>query len=85
MSGKTWMHRAAYAVMRRDVFNDGNSYDYDYPIESVFLTRDAAEWHIAALINDMRKTDEYDDYLDDELFDIVEVPLVTALGEEINK
>lgn len=83
MSNKTWMHRAAYAVMRRDVFNDGNSYDYDYPIESVFLTRDAAEWHIAALINDMRKTDEYDDYLDDELFDIVEVPLVTALGEEI--
>ncbi len=82
MSNKIWMQRAAYAVMRKDLFNDGNSYDYDYPIEGVFLSRDSAEWHIAALTNDMRKTDEYDDYLDDELFDIVEVPLITAFGEE---
>ena len=68
MANKTWMHRAAYAVMRKDVFNDGDGYDNDYPVEGVFLSRDSAEWYVAELTSDMRKTDEYDDYLDDELF-----------------
>jgi hypothetical protein len=69
--------------MRKDTWNDGQGYDSDYPVEGVFLSRDAAEWYAAGLINDMRKTDEYDDLLDDELFEVREVQLVTALGEEV--
>ena len=84
MANKIWMHRAAYAVMRKDItWSDGDDgYDTDYPVESVFLSRDSAEWYVAELLNDMRKTNEYDDYLDEQLFEIREVPLVTAFGED---
>lgn len=74
--------KTAYILLRKDVMNDGDGYDNDYPIEAAFVSRESAEWHLASLLNDMRETDEYDDYLDDELFEIVEVPLVTAFGEE---
>ena len=74
--------KTAYILLRKDVMNDGDSYDNDYPIEAAFVSRESAEWYLASLLNDMRETDEYDDYLDDELFEIVEVPLMTAFGEE---
>ena len=76
------IQNAAYALLRVD--SEGCGYDSDYPIESVFLSRMAAETYMRRAIDEMIADGELDDDVDDdEVFVIEKVPLVTVSEDEL--
>ena len=72
----------AYALLRVD--GEGFGYDTDYPIESVFLNKIAAETYLHRLIEQMIADGEVDEDVEDEdVFVIEKVPLVTVEAGEL--
>jgi hypothetical protein len=66
------------------VNDEGDGYDFDYPIEAVFRNMEDAHRYREDLIKQMVEDEEIEDYLDeDEVFEIVSRPLVNAIGEEV--
>lgn len=70
------VEKTVYILMRKDEMNDYETYDQDYPVESVFLTREEAEEYAESLI----KYENLEEVEQDELFEILEVPLQTMMG-----
>ena len=71
-----------YVMLR--VNDEGDGYDFDYPIEAVFRNMEDAHRYREDLIKQMVEDEEIEDYLDeDEVFEIVSRPLVDAIGEEV--
>lgn len=71
-----------YVLLR--VNEEGDGFDFNYPVEAVFRNMEDAHRYRADLIKQMREDGDIADYLDDdEVFDIVSRPLVNAIGEEI--
>jgi len=58
--------------------NDYETYDQDYPVESVFLTQEEAEDYAESLI----KYENLGEVEHDELFEILEVPLQTGNSDD---
>ena len=67
------VEKVIYVLMRKDEMNDYETYDQDYPVESAFLTREEAEEYAESLI----KYENLEEVEQDELFEILQVPLQT--------
>ena len=67
------LEKTVYILMRKDEMNDYETYDQDYPVESAFITREEAEEYAESII----KYENLEEVEQDELFEILEVPLQT--------